>query len=552
MTFGEGCLVLVRDGDGIKSVCFGARIEPEDDMATLMSALSSDADRRESAEICRVDGLNFKFAGAELVQKPPCDMPTLDGDKTLKLTFVDPEKDVEQTLYYTPYSRGGIARRTEIKNCGNKPIKLAGIGMEFALPAELEKLTECEAGAVFGGRRGDAYGFCMLYGGECAFDVVPSACDTRVYAGIDVDAYELGAGETLCSPETLAVYSDAGTDGVSRVFHDILRERTVKNRRRVLGAECRGEIADIAATVSAAAELGTDTFVTSSLDDKLEPLSAACRQAGIGLGIRLDANACDAEMFGGARVSETDDNGDKYFDLGDPAVRSVVAGYFAETAAEYGCVYIAMPEKLPALRGKKLYEYLRGQYAFFARLKELAPELVIEGGRGDLGALAYASSVYCPLNELLKYSVYFPPCTLACKVEKTTELKAAFDTASLFGLGYALDPAELSEPLRRAVRAQVFSYQDDARLVNDGDFYRGAGYAVSVSKDKSKAYAVFWNNGTGGKMEFVGADEHNLYHVRELGKTFSGAALVRYGIPVCSLPSGGTVSFHLQQVADYE
>ena len=207
-------------------------------MFALLCALSDDSDRIGSAEIYESDGLDFKFVGAEIVQKPSCDMPALGGDKTLKLTFADAEKNVEQILYYTPYSRGGVARRTEIINNGTKPIKLKGIGQQFALPAGLEKLTECGIGGVVGERRGAAYGFCAMYGGECVFDVAQSAGDTHVYVGIDLGgAYKLGSGMTLRSPEILAVYSEAGTDGVSRVFHDILRERTVKNRRRALAVE---------------------------------------------------------------------------------------------------------------------------------------------------------------------------------------------------------------------------------------------------------------------------------------------------------------------------
>ena len=558
MTFGEGCLVLVRDGDGVRSACFGARVEPEDDMFALLCALSDDSDRIGSAEIYESDGLDFKFVGAEIVQKPSCDMPALGGDKTLKLTFADAEKNVEQILYYTPYSRGGVARRTEIINNGTKPIKLKGIGQQFALPAGLEKLTECGIGGVVGERRGAAYGFCAMYGGECVFDVAQSAGDTHVYVGIDLGgAYKLGSGMTLRSPEILAVYSEAGTDGVSRVFHDILRERTVKNRRRALAVEYADEVADIDATVAAAAELGTDTFVTNANSAELKALSEACKTAGIGLGLRLDADIrmgthAMFDILGDVEIVKTDDNGNKYFNFGETAARNFITGYFTGLFGEFECSFAAMPKELPALGGVKLYGYLLGQYAFFAKLNEAMPDLVIEGACGDAGALAYASSVYCSMPELIKYSVYFPPCALACKGEKTARPKAAFDTASLFGLGYSFDPVALSEPLRRAVRAQVFSYQDDARLVNDGDFYRGAGYAVCVSKDKSKAYAVFWNNGAGGTMEFVGADAHNLYHVRELGKTFSGAALVRHGIPVCSLQSGDTLSFHLQQVADYE
>ena len=75
MTFGEGCVVLVRDGDGVRSACFGARVEPEDDMCALLCALSDDSDRIGSAEIYESDGLDFKFVGAEIVQSRPAICP---------------------------------------------------------------------------------------------------------------------------------------------------------------------------------------------------------------------------------------------------------------------------------------------------------------------------------------------------------------------------------------------------------------------------------------------------------------------------------------------
>ena len=74
-----------------------------------------------------------------------------------------------------------------------------------------------------------------------------------------------------------------------------------------------------------------------------------------------------------------------------------------------------------------------------------------------------------------------------------------------------------------------------------------------ASKDKSKAYAVCVNAGGRARVKLRGLDERNLYHVRELGKIYSGAALVGYGIP---LPEGAgkntSFAFHLGQVADYE
>ncbi|MDE7107660.1 MAG: GH36 C-terminal domain-containing protein, partial [Clostridiales bacterium] len=120
-----------------------------------------------------------------------------------------------------------------------------------------------------------------------------------------------------------------------------------------------------------------------------------------------------------------------------------------------------------------------------------------------------------------------------------------FDVASLGALGYEFNPMELSDGIKRAVRAQILSYQDDARCVLRGDLYCNDGCRMAVRKDKSRAYAVCASKGE--RVKFIGLDEHNLYHVRELNKTFSGAALIHCGIAL----GEGTHVFHILQVADW-
>ena len=139
----------------------------------------------------------------------------------------------------------------------------------------------------------------------------------------------------------------------------------------------------------------------------------------------------------------------------------------------------------------------------------------------------------------------------------TEGFKLRFDCATMGGLGYQFDPAMLDDGLKRAVRAQILSYQDDATAVMDGDLYHkrfgGGYYMMSVSKDKSRAYAVcVVNKSDSERVKLVGLDEHNLYNVRETGKTYSGAALAHYGLPLPATDKKSSFVIHLRQVADYE
>lgn len=558
MTFGEGCYVLARDGDKVKSVCFGARVEPEDDMSALFRALSNDSDAIGSAELCVVDGADFKLTDVTVLDgKPDCVMPVLDGEKTVALTFTDDEIGVEQKLYYTTYSRGAVARRVEIKNNGAKPIELSRIGMQFALPAGEEILTECESGAVLGDGYGAAYGFVAMFGGACTFEVTPSNGDTHLFVGIVFDEpVTLESGKTLCSPEIVAAYSDNGTDGVSRIFHDLLRERALGEKRKVISVECdcgdkAKAIADRVATV---AELGADILLTELKSaKKLEALSAECKSAGIGLGIRLNPESTEWQKADGftAEFIAKDRRGAAYFDFADDKALEFFVGAATDFSVGHSNDCLAMPKALPDLAPEKLYAYLSGQYEFMRRLTAALPQLILEGSCGDVGALRFATAVYCSPTAALKYSVYIPPRAISCRIGESTAMKTAFDGASLYCLGYELDPLSLTDGLRRAVRAQVLCCRDDARLVTDGDFYRGTDYAMCVSKDKSEAYAVY-RRGTTNGFKLRGLDVHNLYFVREIGKTFSGAALALHGIAACTVPEGETVTFHLRQVADYD
>ncbi len=512
MTCGDTCYIMRADGK-LKHVCFGKRIEPEDDFKLLGGAAAGGFSEVERGDIVvRIDGkkadLSFEAVDAEVVEKPSARvLPVLRGDRTLAVTLMDAANDIELKLYYTPYARGGVARGAVLKNVSNKAVTVERFVLGVPTCGGAVKhlydglsVVEAECGA---------YGLCALYGGE--HDALVSA-DGRLASGAALfDGIRLGAGESYYAPDTLAVFADNGVGGVVRAYHDIIREYGIpssrQGRRRPIVVYCPtddGCDADI--RVAAAAETGADTVAVDLLSDKKAAEYAECaHKQGLKFGLRvhIDENTDEA-------AAET-------------AVKRLGAEYL-----ELDCARL------------KYYRDAECAYAFYKAICKTAPDVVVDfSSRSDADAsvkerLNRAAQSPIPLSavrNVVSYGFSSP--------------KTAFDTATFGALGYALDPAALSAPARLAMRAQIFSYQDDSSVVMSGDVYDIGGGIMVVSKDKSKAYAA-----AVGAVKFVGLDEHNLYHVREAERTFSGAALAFYGMP--SADDKDTVTYHIRQVADYE
>ncbi|MDE7464511.1 MAG: hypothetical protein K2M48_05735, partial [Clostridiales bacterium] len=317
-----------------------------------------------------------------------------------------------------------------------------------------------------------------------------------------------GAGEIFYTPETLTVYSDNGVGGVVRAYHDIIREfgvpqaRLEKRRAIVVYCPTDGGADLIEKRMTAAAATGADTVVVDVACGKDKALKYAEKTKAHGMRFGLKSEFSKAA----ALVDLVEACGAEYVELGCDDIET--------------------------------YEHAATAYALYVELKNKYSNIEIDFGHKKSGGSA---------EDRLK-SVAYSPVPL-CAVRNTVDgeglpLKTAFDVASFGALGYKLDPAKLNEGALRAIRAQIQSYQDDATTVNLGDVYEIGGGIMAVGKDKSKAFAA-----TAGEARFDGLDVHNLYHVRELGKTFSGAALGFYGLKE---NGDGTVTYHIRQVADYE
>lgn len=125
--------------------------------------------------------------------------------------------------------------------------------------------------------QGEAWGFSLIYTGSFSVEVEKGSQGfTRALLGLNPDqlSWPLGPGETLTSPECMAVYSKHGIGGMSRSLHRLYRRHLMKSKfatrdRPVLlnsweGLEFDYDESTIYQLAKEAADLGAKMFV---LDD---------------------------------------------------------------------------------------------------------------------------------------------------------------------------------------------------------------------------------------------------------------------------------------------
>lgn len=558
MTAGEICYALeVRDG-ALYFTYFGRRVELEDDLTALCG----------KGEICEFapeisagqKKCKLEFTGARTLDVKPHRASALDGGKTAVVGMRTADGKISAELYITPYPRGGFSRRAVFYNNSDRAINIingnvlringdarilsVADGGDVVYPdgnaTPIDRAVNNFAAAVVGD---GAYGFASVYGdgvidASCADGVIRVDCR-------ETDRASVAPNEVYMSPELLAVYSDNGVGGAARILHDIMREtlgsKFATERRPVVLFCPPLPSARLADAAKATGELGCDVFCIDAgvVDAKtLADASAACKAAGIKFGIKLDPYAVEKNgaLFGSACKKTA--NGNYVWDLTAPDGADLL--FCALETAIRQCDIEYLMIDLP--RGG-IQSIARGVYAVRHKLRRTFAELNVEWG-------------IVPHKLARGRSLCYPPCMTRTVVTLDGRLKSEFDVATIGCLGYEFDPASVNADIKRAVRAQIFSYQDDAPTVMLGDSYflsatGGGNCLMSVTKDKSKAYVVCENAGGGTMRVYLdGLDEHNLYHVRELNKTFSGAALVNCGVPIPA--NAPTYCLHIRQVADYE
>ena len=211
------------------------------------------------------------YKGRERIDGLPYSRESADTE-TLEILLSDDDNTVEFTLYYVVFnSVNVIARYQKIQNKGTMSLTIQKFssmcldfyGMDFDT-VTLEGMYLYERAqvsrsplvrGVFKNNsltgtsshnrnpfialcahnadedNGEVYGFNLLYSGNFFEEVsVSNLGDTRMLAGIDDTGFcwTLKTGESLISPEAIMTYSDNGFGGMSRNFHDHIRQNIIE------------------------------------------------------------------------------------------------------------------------------------------------------------------------------------------------------------------------------------------------------------------------------------------------------------------------------------
>lgn len=221
---------------------------------------------------CRLRYRSHKiYQGRKPIDGLPYSRESVDTE-TIEVVLTDDDGVVEFTLFYVVYADVDIiARYQTIKNNGAAPISIQKFssmcldfyGMEFdAVTLEgmyaIERAHLSRAPLKRGTFKntsltgisshnhnpfialcshnadenlGEVYGFNLLYSSNFAETVtVSNLGDTRLIIGIDETGFNwiLKQGESFVSPEAILTYSDQGLGGMSRNFHDHIRQNIIE------------------------------------------------------------------------------------------------------------------------------------------------------------------------------------------------------------------------------------------------------------------------------------------------------------------------------------
>ncbi len=217
-------------------------------------------------------------------------------------------------------------------------------------------------------------------------------------------------------------------------------------------------------------------------------------------------------------------------------------------------------------QGEFFHRYILGVYDLYERLTGEFPDVLFEscaggGGRFDPGMFYYAPQAWTSDDtdavERLKIqygtSLAYPLYSMGSHVSavpnhqtlRKTPLKTRANTAYFGTFGYELNPLELTEEEKQAVREQVGFFKQHRGLIRDGDFYRlkspfsGNETAwMVVSKDKTEALAGWYkvlaipNENKQNTLKLAGLDPDTEYALDESNASFFGDELLHRGLPL--------------------
>ena len=329
-------------------------------------------DRGDGAAMTRL-----RYVSSEIIKGAPKinEMPHVrKADETLVITLKDDFSDVEVVLYYAVCENANVlTRHAVIRNTGKESVMLKK-AFSFRMDLPRGEYQALRLGGMWGQERipnvtpighgitrvqslhgrsshetnpflgilrkgceeetGECYGVQLVYSGNFAITAEWSKVDSLCVQGgvCDVNfGWELKGGEQFITPQALLCYSGEGLGGMSRAFHDFLRERIVDQRyacnsRPVVvnhweATEFTYTSEKLFPIIDAAKGAGIDTFVLDDgwfgkRDDEksglgdwfvneqklkggLDPIIERCKQNGLRFGLWFEPEMVseDSDLF---------------------------------------------------------------------------------------------------------------------------------------------------------------------------------------------------------------------------------------------------------------
>lgn len=220
---------------------------------------------------------------------------------------------------------------------------------------------------------------------------------------------------------------------------------------------------------------------------------------------------------------------------------------------------------LEQAQGKVTYDYVLGVYDFLEKLIQRYPNILIEGcsgggGRFDAGMMYYTPQIWCSDNTdaidrlRIQYgtSFFYPISTVGSHVSavpnhqtgRNVSLHTRAVTAMAGTFGYELDLEKLSVEEKEEIKEQIRQYKKYSELIQKGNYYR----LSNPYQDAYAAWAFVSDNGEKVLLNVVMLECHGnmpvryvklkgliwdgIYQDAETGRSYSGSALMKAGIPI--------------------
>ncbi len=432
--------------------------------------------------------------GAARIKGQPC---VRKADNTLTITLKDDFSDIEIDLNYSVSDNSDVLiKNTEIRNTGKTCIKLKKAFSFCTNLPDIDKQYSALrlAGSWASERRpvitplaegtlriestrgysshqmnpfmailadsctensGECYGFNLLYSGSFAITAeVSSNKSVRVQGGINdyLFGWELDGGESFITPQTALCYSAEGLGGLSRAYHDFIREyvidpKRVCERRPIVinnweATYFNFDNEKLFAIIDEAAKLGIDTFVLDDGwfgkrdDDKsglgdwfvnnkklkggLKPVIDRCKKNGMKFGLWFEPEMIseDSDLYRAhpdwaikkEGVEPCRGRNQLVLDFTRKEIVDYVFNAVSKVLKENDISYVKWDKNrditenfsaslLADRQGEFLHRYTLGFYDLAERLTSAFPDVFFEGcagggGRFDGGALYYFPQIW--------------------------------------------------------------------------------------------------------------------------------------------------------------